>query len=97
MSTSIKLLARELFDSRLKRLQRATAELTQQTPRFGWVKAIRTALGMSERAFAKRRGVVHGSVQELERNERGGKVTLETLRRAALAEKLEIKPSALWR
>ena len=85
MSTSIKLLAREQFDSRLKRLQKATAELTQQTPRFGWVKAIRTALGMSERAFAKRLGVIHGSVQELERNERGGKVTLETLRRAARA------------
>jgi predicted DNA-binding mobile mystery protein A len=40
---------------------------------------------MSERAFAKRLGVIHGSVQELERNERSGKVTLETLRRAARA------------
>jgi predicted DNA-binding mobile mystery protein A len=49
------------------------------------VKSIRTTLGMSERAFAKRLGVIHGSVQELERNERSGKVTLATLRRAARA------------
>jgi predicted DNA-binding mobile mystery protein A len=85
LSTTINNLAREQFDARLKRLQKATAELNQQTPRFGWVKAIRTALGMSERAFAKRLGVTHGSVQELERNERSGKVTLDTLRRAARA------------
>ncbi|TLY76623.1 MAG: helix-turn-helix domain-containing protein, partial [Gammaproteobacteria bacterium] len=85
MRTSIKLLAVEQLDQRLPRLREAAEEMRRQAPRTGWVKAIRTALGMSDRIFAKRLGIAHGSLQELERNERNGSVTLESLRRAAEA------------
>lgn len=79
----IKLLAAEQVDRRLPQLQKAAGEFRVQSPRTGWIKAIRSSLGMSERAFAKRLGASQGSVQELERNERSGAVTLESLRRAA--------------
>jgi predicted DNA-binding mobile mystery protein A len=85
MRTPIKLLAVDQIDRRLSRLQQAADEIHQQAPRTGWLKAIRTALGISEPAFAKRLGVIRGSVQELERNERSGSVTLDSLRRAAKA------------
>jgi predicted DNA-binding mobile mystery protein A len=85
MPRPIKQLALDQFESRLARLKLAAQEVRRQTPELGWVKAIRTALGMTDRAIAKRLGVVRASVQDLERNERSGKVTLESLRRAAEA------------
>lgn len=86
-ATPVKLLAVDQLDRRLPRLRKAAEELRAQAPRTGtgWVKAIRSALGISERAFAKRLGGSQGSVQELERNEQSGAVTLESLRRAAHA------------
>ena len=85
MVTPIKLLALDQLDKRLPRLHKAAQEINRQAPHDGWVKAIRSALGISERSFAKRLGVVSGSLQNLERNERSGSVTLESLRRAAEA------------
>jgi predicted DNA-binding mobile mystery protein A len=83
MPKGIHNLLADVFDTKLRRLQRSAAHLNENTPRGGWVRAIRTALGMSERAFARRLQLSYGAVQEIERNERRGKVTLETLRRAA--------------
>jgi len=85
MTTPIKLLAVDQLDQRLAPLQQAADEIRRQTPRAGWVKTIRTALGMSVRGFAKRLGKAPASVQEVEGNERTGAVTLESLRRAAKA------------
>lgn len=85
MTTPVKLLAVDQLDERLTRLREAAEEIRRQAPRAGWVKTIRTALGMSVRSFAKRLGNAHASLQELERNERRGSVTLESLRRAAEA------------
>lgn len=86
MRTPVKLVALELFDAELPELKKAAEVLQTYTPRGGWVRNIRKSLGMSMRAFSKRIGFKeHASVKELERNERVGKVTLETLRRAAEA------------
>lgn len=85
MRTPVRLLAVDQVDRRLSRLQKAAEEIRRQVPRTGWVKAIRTGLGISERAFAKRLDITRASHQELERNERSGSVTLESLRRAAEA------------
>ena len=85
MTRSVKLLAVDQLDERLTRLRKAAEEIRLQAPRAGWVKTIRTALGMSVRSFARRLGNAHASVQELESNERRGSVTLESLRRAASA------------
>lgn len=85
MTTPIRLLAVDQLDERLPSLRDAAEEIRRQLPRTGWLKAIRTALGMSERSFAKRLGILHSSLYNLERNERSGSVTLESLRRAAEA------------
>ena len=86
MRTPVKLLALDLFDRELPRLQQAANALREYTTREGWVRSIRKSLGMSMRAFSKRIGFKEpASVKDLERNERAGTITLETLRRAAEA------------
>lgn len=85
MSSEIKLLALTQVDRRLPQLRKGADEINGQTPHMGWIKGLRTALGMSERAFAKRLGVTYGAIQKLEQNERSGSITLDTLRRAANA------------
>src|SRR5882724_10555438 len=52
MATPIRLLAVDQLDERLPRLRDAAQEIRRQAPREGWIKAIRNALGMSERSFA---------------------------------------------
>lgn len=85
MATPIRLLALDQHDERLPRLRDAAQEIRRQAPRAGWISAIRNALGMSERSFAKRLGILQGSLRKLERNERSGSITLGSLRRAAEA------------
>lgn len=86
MKTPVKLLALDQFDKSLPDLQQAARGLRDQMPREGWVRAIRQSLGMSMRAFSLRIGFKEpASVKELERNERAGTITLQTLRRAAEA------------
>jgi predicted DNA-binding mobile mystery protein A len=84
MRTPVKLLALELFDKDLPALQRAGITLREHVPREGWLRGIRTSLGMSMRSFATRLGFKEpASVKEMESNERAGTITLQTLRRAA--------------
>lgn len=52
-------------------------------PSGGWVRAIRSALGMSTGDLARRLGVTPVAVRKLEHNEQAGTVRLETLARAA--------------
>ena len=52
-------------------------------PHGGWVKAIRTALGMSQADLSGRLGTSPAAVADLERAERDGAVTLKRLERAA--------------
>lgn len=52
-------------------------------PAAGWVRAIRSALGMSTSDLARRLGVTPVAVRKLEHNEQAGTVRLETLARAA--------------
>jgi predicted DNA-binding mobile mystery protein A len=86
MRTPIKLLALELFDQELSQLQAAAKALQDHRPREGWVRGLRQSLGMSMRAFSGRIGFKEpASVKELERNERRGTITLDTLKRAAQA------------
>ena len=84
MRTSVKLLAVEQFDKDLASLQKSARLLLSKTPREGWVRSIRKTLGMSMRSFAARLGFKDPSgVTQLERNERAGSITLQTLKRAA--------------
>jgi predicted DNA-binding mobile mystery protein A len=52
-------------------------------PRNGWVRAIREALGMSAMQLAARLNVTRQSIEDLERNEASGKITLERLTKLA--------------
>lgn len=52
-------------------------------PAGGWVRAIRSALGMSTSDLARRLGVTPVAVRKLENSEQAGTVRLDTLARAA--------------
>ncbi len=54
-------------------------------PRLGWLKAVRESLGMTTRQLATFLGTDNAAVIRLEKRETEGKVTLETLNRAAQA------------
>ncbi|MBS3974944.1 MAG: mobile mystery protein A [Actinobacteria bacterium] len=74
--------ARRMLDARLRRLP-AASEFA--SPRAGWIRALRDALGMSAAELGRRMGVSGATVSEIEANEREGGVRLATLRRAAEA------------
>lgn len=62
-----------------RRLSRA------QSPRGGWVRAIREALGMSGAQLATRLNVTRQTIKDLEHSEANGKITLESLNKLAVA------------
>jgi predicted DNA-binding mobile mystery protein A len=65
-------------------------QLPYVRPHGGWLRAIRTALGMTTRQLAARVGVSQAAVVDAERNESGGDITLNTLRRYAAALDCEV-------
>lgn len=70
--------------SQLDRLLRQIANTVQlKRPKAGWVREIRTALGMSAVDLASRLGVISQRVSRLERDEVEGRLTLETMRKTA--------------
>ncbi len=76
-------LAVDQFDRKLKTLRPAAARLKAATPRAGWIRAIRTSLGMSTTALAQRLGIAHTSLLQLEKGEQAGTIALASLRRVA--------------
>ncbi len=54
-------------------------------PRAGWVREIRTALGLSQSQLAKRAGVSRATVQQMERAEAQRRITLASLDKLAAA------------
>lgn len=75
-------LARKALDQRVSSLRYAAA---QAPPAGGWIRSIRTALGMNATQFAQRLGVTRQSAQEQEQSEIDGSIRLTSLRRAAAA------------
>jgi predicted DNA-binding mobile mystery protein A len=74
--------ARKKLDRKLNSLKNSDALLR---PQRGWVKAIREALGMTTAQFGKRMGVSQPRASNVEKAEVSGKITLESLQRAAEA------------
>lgn len=72
--------ARQRLDERLLKLK---PEEQFRPPPKGWLRAIRTALGMTGVQFAKRLGVTPQSVDALEKSEASGSIELKSLRKAA--------------
>ena len=52
-------------------------------PPTGWIKAIRNAIGMSMLQLGNRLSITKQSVQDIERREKDGSVTIKALREAA--------------
>jgi predicted DNA-binding mobile mystery protein A len=66
-------------------------ELPYLRPRAGWLRAIRQALGMTVRQFAKAAGVAPSTAQAAERAESRGDISLSTLTRYAEAIGCELR------
>ncbi|MBB2151157.1 mobile mystery protein A [Pedobacter gandavensis] len=49
-------------------------------PPNGWIKAIRTALGMSMQQLGNKLSVTKQSIQDIEKREKDGSITLKSLR-----------------
>ncbi len=75
-------LAREQLDETLNRFGPLKAIAS---PRKGWLRAIRDAIGMTGEQLAKRLNVNKQRVSRIEQDERLGNVTLKTLRGVAEA------------
>lgn len=75
--TKLKLEQTEELLRPFRRLSRA------QTPRGGWVRAIREALGMSGSQLAARLNVTRQTIKDLEHSEATGKITLDSLNKLA--------------
>ncbi len=54
-----------------------------RVPSTGWIKAIRSAIGMSLSQMGKRLNITKQSAQEIETRERDGNITINTLRETA--------------
>ena len=54
-------------------------------PSGGWIRAVRTSLGMSVRQMAERMGITQQSAARLEKNEADDVIKLKSLRKAAEA------------
>lgn len=80
MKAKYRKLTTEQLDATLARFE---ALKGLAVPPKGWVRAVRDALGMSARQLAKRLGVNQQRIARLERDEKQGKVTLNTLQKAA--------------
>jgi len=85
--------ARRVLD---KNLRSFSTEVS--VPQAGWIRSIREALGMTRaqlgaRMFSSRKaaqGISASTVQDLERQEKAGTITLDSLQRAAQAMHCEL-------
>ncbi len=72
--------ARHGLDARLGKLRPASQ---WATPRVGWIRTIRGALGMTSDDMGRRLGITGAGVRALEASEIDGTIKVATLRRAA--------------
>ena len=80
-----------LHIQQLDRKIQAIASLQSITPPpAGWIKAIRTALGMSLQQLGNKLSVTKQSVKEIEEREKEGAITIKTLRETAKALDMEL-------
>ena len=68
-----------------KHLDAYRSLLGTSPPTKGWLRSIRDAIGMTAQQYASRRGVASQSMEDLEKSEAAGTITINSLRRAAEA------------
>ena len=79
MTNKFKYIQLQMLDDHLSRVS------VCDRPLGGWIRAVRTSLGMSVRQMAERIGVTQQSAARLEKNEINDAITLKSLRKAAEA------------
>ena len=80
-------LALKQIERRLKLLKKQSENMRVRT---GWIRYIRTALGMNLETLAKRSRLSVSTLSQNEKREGQGKVTLETLKKMAAAMDCEL-------
>lgn len=61
------------------------------TPRCGWVKTVRLALGMNSETLGRRIGISQQGVRKLEQSEADGSISLNTLAKIANGLNCEVR------
>ncbi len=79
MTNKFKYMQLQMLDDHLSRVN------VCDRPSGGWIRAVRTSLGMSVRQMAERIGIAQQSAARLEKNETNDAITLKSLRKAAEA------------
>jgi predicted DNA-binding mobile mystery protein A len=82
MKPQHKIIIREQLEATLSHLSDISSI---QRPSRGWLRAIREALGISSKQFARRLGVKPPRITVLEKKEMSGSVTMKTMQEAAEA------------
>jgi predicted DNA-binding mobile mystery protein A len=59
-------------------------------PPTGWVKAIRTALGMSMQQLGNKHSITKQSIQEIEKREKEGSITIKSLKELGRALDMQL-------
>ncbi len=59
-------------------------------PPTGWIKAIRTALGMSMQQLGKKLNISKQGVMDIEKREKDGSITIKSLREVARAMDMQL-------
>lgn len=77
----------EQLDRKLRGFNTA-AQVTP--PPTGWLKAVRVSLGMSLQQLADKLSITKQSVQEIEKREKEGNITLKTLKDTASALDMQL-------
>lgn len=88
-SKSMRQLGRQRLDERTRVLRELPASV-KATPQGGWIRAIREALGMPRHLLGQRMGVGEKRIQQMELGEAQGRITMESLARAAAALDCEL-------
>ena len=88
MSKVFKKLKLQQADKSLEKWRNTALSLT---PKQGWLRTLRTSLGMTQDVLSKRLDISSVSVGKLEKSEANGTITLNSLRRAAEALDCELK------
>lgn len=82
-----KLLQIEQMETKMKHLVPISKIVTPST---GWIKAVRTCLGMSLQQFASKLSITKQSAREIEEREQNGSLTIRSLRESAKALDMEL-------
>ena len=73
-----------------RKLEGFTTAAKVTPPPTGWLKAVRVSLGMSLQQLAEKLSITKQSVQELEKREKEGNITLRSLKDAAKALDMQL-------